>query len=273
MQNILQKLRGSERSRVLFVPVEQIAPNPEQPRQTFDEESLQSLAQSIRHNGILQPLTVRERGPGVYELVAGERRLRAAILAGYHEVPCIPVTLDDRQSAVMGLLENLQREDLNFFEEAAGIARLIEFCGLTQEEVAEKLGRSQPTVANKLRLLRIAPPQRERMLRAGLTERHARALLRLDEPRRSEALDEIIVRGYNVAETEELVENLLRVRQPAAARRNLSVIKDIRIFFNTINNAVGLMKRSGIEAESSSVEYEDHYEYTIRIPKHADRTA
>lgn len=271
--NLLKHLRSDDRSRVLLVPVEQIAPNPEQPRHTFDEESLDSLAQSIKHNGILQPLTVRELGDGAYELVAGERRLRAAILAGYNQVPCIPVSLDEKQSAVMGLLENLQREDLNFFDEAAGIARLIEFCGLTQEEVAIKLGKSQPTIANKLRLLKLDAAQREQILKAGLTERHARALLKLEPKDRDSVIAEIVAKKLNVSETEALIEAMLLPAEEVHTRRSLSVIKDVRIFFNTINNAVELMKRSGIDAVSEKNESDEYYEYIVRIPKRYNKTA
>lgn len=269
----LKKEKNVERSKVILVPVGQISPNPEQPRHNFDNDTLMSLAQSIKHNGILQPLTVREIENGVYELVAGERRLRAAIMAGYNEVPCIVVELDIKQSAVMSLLENLQREDLNYFDEAQGIERLIEFCGFTQEEVAVKLGKSQPTIANKLRLLRIEADQRNKILSAGLTERHARALLKLDGEKREEALSIIVSQNLNVSETEKLIDAMLKPEEVLQGRRSLSVIKDVRIFFNTINNAVELMKRSGIDAVSQRQEYDDYFEYTVRIPKKVNKTA
>jgi len=270
---LLKREVKAERSKVNFVPVGNIAPNPEQPRHQFDNDSLMSLAQSIKHNGILQPLTVREIGNGAFELVAGERRLRAAILAGYNQVPCITVELDDKQSAVMSLLENLQREDLNFFDEAVGIARLIEFCGLTQEQVAVKLGKSQSAIANKLRLLRISSSQRELIITEGLTERHARALLRLDISKRDIALSEIILKGLNVNESEKLIDFMISSHENTQKRRSFSVIKDVRIFFNTINNAVDLMKRSGIEAIAQQQEYDDYYEYTIKIPKQINKSA
>lgn len=265
--NIVKKDKQLNKCRVLQVPVGRIIPNPSQPRHSFDPESLLSLSQSIRHNGILQPLTVRVRDDGDYELVAGERRLRAAIMAGYTMVPCIPVMIDGTQSAVMGLLENLQREDLNFFDEAAGIATLIERCGLTQEEVAVKLGKGQSTVANKLRLLRIGRGQREKILALGLTERHARALLRLDDNQREEALRVIERQKLNVDETDRLVEEILFPKEGIKDQRHFTVIKDVRIFFNTMNNAVDLMKRSGIEAVAQRQEFDEYIEYSVRIPK------
>jgi ParB family transcriptional regulator, chromosome partitioning protein len=265
--NFLKKEKQQSKSRVIQVCVSNIIPNPQQPRHSFDPESLLSLSQSIKHNGILQPLTVREMENGVFELVAGERRLRAAIMAGYTMVPCIAVMLDDTQSAVMSLLENLQREDLNFFDEAIGIAKLIERWGMTQEEIALKLGKGQSTVANKLRLLRISHSQRTKIIELGLTERHARALLRLNEDQRNEALMIIEKQGLNVEETDKLVDAMLFPQTSIAGRRSLTVIKDVRIFFNTINNAIDVMKRSGIDAVAQRQEYDDYYEYTVKIPK------
>lgn len=270
---LLNRQAKSVRSFVNFVSVNQILPNPEQPRQQFDHDALMSLSESIKHNGILQPLTVRESVNGGYELVAGERRLRAAILAGYKEVPCITVELDDKQSAVMSLLENLQREDLNFFEEALGIARLIEYCNLTQEQVAVKLGKNQSTIANKLRLLRIAAADREQILNYGLTERHARALLKLESKNRDFALKEIISKNLNVYESEKFIESILAPSENSKERRRLSIIKDVRIFFNTINNAVDVMKRSGIEAVAQRQEFDDYYEYIVKIPKQLGKIA
>lgn len=263
--SFLKKQAG--KSRVIQVPVSAIVPNPSQPRHSFDTESLLSLSQSIRHNGILQPLTVRELEDGEYELVAGERRLRAAIMAGYASVPCIPVLLNDTQSAVMSLLENLQREDLNYFDEATAIAKLIEQCGLTQEEVAKKLGKGQSTIANKLRLLRIGQTQRAKLTELGLTERHARALLRLSDSQRDVALREIERRHLNVEETEKLVNSMIFPDNNSTPRKQMTVIKDVRIFFNTINNAINLMQRSGIDAVAQREEYADYYEYIVKIPK------
>ena len=265
--NFLRKDWQQDKCRVIQVSVGRIVPNPQQPRHNFDADSLMSLSQSIKHNGILQPLTVREHVNGEYELVAGERRLRAAIMAGYAMVPCIAVLLDDKQSAVMSLLENLQREDLNFFDEATGIAKLIENCGMTQEDVAIKLGKGQSTIANKLRLLRINHNQRKKILEIGLTERHARALLRLNDNMRDEALEIIEKQNLNVEETDKLIDSMLLPHSSGTGHKNLTIIKDVRIFFNTINNAIDLMKRSGIDAVAEKQEYEEYFEYTVKIPK------
>ena len=261
-----QKEQKCESSRVQQIPIENIIPNPHQPRQTFDKETLLSLAQSIKHNGILQPLTVREFENHKYELVAGERRLRAAKLAGYNAVPCIAVTLTDNQSAIMSLLENLQREDLNFFDEANGIEKLIENYGMTQEEVASKLGKSQSTIANKLRLLKLSEDQRIKIIQLGLSERHARALIRLPEIQRDDAIREIATRNLNVDQTDKMVNSIVEP-QIHRSKSKMTIIKDVRIFFNTINNAVTLMQRSGIEAVANRHEYSEYYEYTVRIPK------
>lgn len=264
---LLKMDRQSSKCRVIQVSVAAILPNPQQPRHTFETESLLSLAKSIKHNGILQPLTVRDKGNGEYELVAGERRLRAAIMAGYTSVPCITVSLDDNQSAVMSLLENLQRENLNFFDEALGMAALIERCGMTQEDVAERLGKNQSTVANKLRLLRLSTSERIKINEMGLTERHARALLRLNSSQREFALEEIKKRNLNVEETDKLVDAILCPKSATQERKRLSVVKDVRIFFNTINNAIDVMKQSGINAVAQKQEYDDYFEYTVKIPK------
>lgn len=261
------KGKHAERCSVIQVPVASIIPNSRQPRHKFENDSLISLSKSIRHNGILQPLTVRENENGQYELVAGERRLRAAILAGYTSVPCITVNLDNKQSALMSLIENLQRENLSFFEEAIAIQVLIDKFGMTQEQVAEKLGKAQSTVANKLRLLRFSSKEREKILELNLTERHARALLRIDPSQRNYVFEEIQKHNLNVDETEKLVETILKPQPAQITQRRLSVVKDVRIFFNTINNAIAVMKQSGIEAEAQKKEYDDYFEYTVKIPK------
>lgn len=255
--------------KVEWIPVGNIRPNPHQPRKTFDSESLLGLAESIKQNGILQPLTVRMQSGGQYELVAGERRLRAAMIAGLSQVPCIAMKMDDRQSTVLAMLENLQREDLNFFEEAEGIARLIETWSLTQDEIASRLGKSQSAVANKLRLLRISAWERVKILDAGLTERHARALLRVPDEHRREALELIVQRGLNVAETDRLVELYAQPREGSKKQTRFPVVKDVRLFLNTISNAINVMRESGIDAVAVKQECEDYFEYTVRIPKYA----
>ena len=252
------------------IPIIKIRPNRAQPRKQFNEDELSALSRSISENGILQPLTVRKASPTEFELIAGERRLRAAILAGMKRVPCIIVKCSDKESAVYALLENLQRADLGMFEEARGISRLIRRYGLTQEQAAAKLGKTQSTIANKLRLLKLSPEEQEWIEKAGLTERHARALLRIDnEEQRREALSKIISENLNVTRSEELVGIYTHnnPRSQEKKKKSKAVIKDLRIFLNTINKAVDTMRLSGIDAQSVKTDTENFIEYTIRIPK------
>ncbi len=252
------------------IPIIKIRPNKAQPRKVFSEDELSALSRSIAENGILQPLTVRKVSSTEYELVAGERRLRAAVMAGLRKVPCIVVKCSDRESAVYALLENLQRADLGIFEEARGIAKLIRRYGLTQEQAAIKLGKTQSTIANKLRLLRLSEEEQEWMEKAGLSERHARALIRIEnETVRREVLSRIITENLNVKQSERLVGIYLNsTPKPSRVKGNSkAVIKDIRIFLNTINRAIDTMRLSGINAQSNKTDTEDFIEYTIRIPK------
>lgn len=251
------------------IPIIKIRPNKAQPRRQFHEEELKSLSLSIAENGILQPLTVRKISPSEYELVTGERRLRAAALAGLRKVPCVVIRCSDKESAVYALLENLQRADLGMFEEARGISRLIRRFGLTQEQAAEKLGKTQSTIANKLRLLKLSFEEQEWIENAGLSERHARALLKLEnESDRREALSQIIAEGLNVAQTEALVSSLCNISPKSESRgRSKAVIKDLRIFLNTINKAVDIMRLAGIDAKTHKTDSDNFIEYTIRIPK------
>ena len=256
-------------NRITELPILNIRPNKAQPRRQFVEEDLRSLSRSIAENGILQPLTVRKITATEYELVTGERRLRAAALAGLQKVPCILIRCSDKESAVYALLENLQRADLGFFEEARGISRLIRRFGLTQEQAAQQLGKSQSTIANKLRLLRLSGEEQEWITGAGLSERHARALLRLEnETLRREALSRVIAEGMNVSQTEALVVSLSHSVPPREARgKSKAVIKDFRIFLNTINRAVDVMRLAGIDAKTQQSDDDNFIEYTIRIPK------
>lgn len=252
------------------IPIIKIRPNKAQPRKVFSEDELSALSRSISENGILQPLTVRKVSSTEYELVAGERRLRAAVMAGLRKVPCIVVKCSDRESAVYALLENLQRADLGIFEEARGIAKLIRRYGLTQEQAAIKLGKTQSTIANKLRLLRLSEEEQEWMEKAGLSERHARALIRIEnETVRREVLSRIITENLNVKQSERLVGIYLNsTPKPSRVKGNSkAVIKDIRIFVNTINKAIDTMRQAGIDAEAQKTDNEDFIEYTIRISK------
>lgn len=251
------------------IPIIKIRPNKAQPRKQFSETELSALSQSIAENGILQPLTVRKVSATEFELVAGERRLRASVMAGLRKVPCIIVKCSEKESAVYALLENLQRADLGVFEEARGISRLIRRYGLTQEQAARKLGKTQSTIANKLRLLRLSPDEQEWIENAGLSERHARALLKLDsETVRREALSKIISENLNVKQTEELVSILSNSASKTNKRSNSkAVIKDFRIFVNTINKAVTTMRMAGINAQTHQIDNDNFIEYTIRVPK------
>ena len=262
-------------NKVLMVSTIQIRPNKTQPRRNFDEEDLRSLSRSIVENGILQPLVVRRINSTEFELIAGERRLRAAIMAGLSKVPCVVHKCSDKESALLALIENLQRADLSMFEEARGIARLIRKYGLTQEQAALKLGKKQSTVANKLRLLRLTFEEQEWILTANLSERHARALLRIDdEDLRREALSRIITDGMSVGECEAFVTDVLMKKQaqtgePPRKPERKMIVKDVRIFVNTINKAVDTMRLSGINAVSRRSETDEYIEYTVKIPKAA----
>lgn len=264
-------------TKVEMIPVNKIKPNPDQPRKSFDERSLFGLAQSIRENGILQPITVRRPCDGYYELVAGERRLRAAVLAGLKKVPCISLNADDEQSSTYAILENLQRQDLNCFEEAEAIKKLLDDFSLKQEDIAKRLGKNQSTIANKLRLLRLSEPEREKILSGGLTERHARAILCLPPEGREKAIEIAIKKKLKVEETERLVEELLSKENPEKKNHNrtakLFIIKDVRIFENTIQKAVETMKQSGVAAMTERRENGEYIEYTVRIPKASARKA
>lgn len=251
-------------------------------RQVAYDESLRALAESIREHGILEPLLVRKdivpaSDVPVFHLVAGERRLRAAELAGLDTVPCVSIEANEVDAAVIAIIENLHREDLNIFEEAAAIASLIELSGMTQEQCARRLAVSQSYIANKLRLLRFSKEERDRILKNGLTERHARALLRLSEPEERCRVAEIFIdRGMNVAAAEEYVESLLcaetraeeiRSKPPKSEQRHKLIIKDIRIFYNSIDHAVDVIKKSGIPVESSRKETDHGTLISILLPK------
>ena len=255
-------------SRVRYIPINAVRPNPQQPRRSFDETALRELADSISAYGILQPLTVRDRG-GVYELVAGERRLRAARIAGLREVPCLIAEVGEEDAALLALIENLQRRDLDYMEEAAAIARLIRRYGLSQQQAAEKLGKSQPTIANKLRLLRLSAPVIDCLRQYGLTERHARTLLRLTDPEQQlAAARHIGKRGLNVAQTEQYIDRLTAEnRTEPPRRRSTYVIKDVRLFLNSVERGVRLMQSAGVGAEVGRRDTEEEILLTIHIPK------
>lgn len=253
--------------QIQLIPHELITPNPNQPRVRFDYEQLEGLASSIRTSGLLQPINVRPLQDGKYELISGERRLRAARMVGLTRLPCIVMDVSDEQSALFALIENVQRQNLDFFEEAEAIDRLNSEHGLTQEEISKKLGKAQSTLSNKLRLLRLPEDMRFRISTAGLSERHARALLLLpDNSSRNRALDIIIDRHLNVAETERLIYDIQKRRKEPKPPQ-VKCFKDMRIFINTLNHAVDAIRRAGIDADTAKSETDEYFEYVIRIPK------
>ena len=259
--------RPPEAGRVLQLPVEALSPNPGQPRTQFDPAGLEELAASIREHGILQPLSVRRRGEG-WELVAGERRLRAAKLAGLATVPCLAVEAGDAEASLLALVENLQRRDLDFWEEAAALSRLMDLYGLTQEEVAHRLGKSQSAIANKLRLLRLPEDVLALLREKGFTERHARALLRLPAPSlQREAARHITTQGLTVAATEAYVESLLSLPRKSEKKKPTYIIKDVRLFLNTVRRGLSMINAAGIGARCDRRETEDAILLTIQIPK------
>ena len=218
--------RKKQAGKIYFLPIDQIRPSPFQARREFSEQELAALAQSIRENGLLQPISVRKVSDGGYELVAGERRLRACRLAKMNTIPAILCDYDDERTAALGLLENIQRADLNPFEQAQGLKDVMVLWDCTQAEAAKRLGMAQPTLANKLRLLQLNADQRQFVLDNSLTERHARAVLRLPENRRSEALINIAKRRMNARQTDLYIEQLLNT--PAKGRHRISMVKDVR---------------------------------------------
>ena len=254
-----------ETGRVIFIPVRSIKPNPSQPRERFDRESLEELADSLRLHGVLQPLSVRRLGNS-YELISGERRLRAAKLAGMDEVPCLLMTMDESVSALAALVENLQRKDLDYIEEARGLSRLMELGKLSQEQAAIRVGKSQSAVANKLRLLRHSPPVLEALRKAGLTERHARALLRLtSETDKLLAIDHIATEELTVAQTEHYIAGMMTKAQTAAVRPQKT--PDIRAFLAGLTENLAKIQRAGISAVSQRQETEREITLTITIRK------
>ena len=262
--------RKKEENGVLRIAVEDIRPNPHQPRTVFESEALSALSDSIKRYGILQPISVRTDGKG-YEIIAGERRFRAAKQAGLRHVPCLVYTVDGEESAELSVMENLLREDLNVFETAAAMDSLCREFGLTQEQVAERLSVSQSYVANKLRLLRFDPPMRKKILEGGLTERHARALLRLPPELWEKTADRMINGKYNVAAAEKMVEEMLGTvggeKQKKRQGKVRGAIRDLRLFYNSVDRAMEMVRRCGIAVKSRKEEREGETCLIISIPK------
>lgn len=266
--------KKEDQKNITYVGIEHIRPNPYQPRKQFNKMALEELCDSIKQYGVLQPINVRRLSHGTYELVAGERRLRAATMAGLQEIPAIIINVDDNDSAVMALIENLQREDLSYMEEAEGYSNLINEHGFTQEELAQKIGKSQSTIANKIRLLKLSPLIKKILSDNNLTERHARALLKLhDEQLQLKVLRLVCERGLNVKKTEELVERAIdkyskNIKQRTTSEKKMTkAIKDVRIFVNTIKQAIDIMRQSGVNAKAAQVDRGEYIEFVVRVPK------
>ena len=257
-----------ESTRVTMLSPDVISPNPDLPRRYFDPDGLYELAESIRVHGILQPLSVRRKGGGRYELIAGERRLRAAMICGLEQVPCLVLEVSRESSCLLSLIENLQRRDLDFWEEAKALERLTTVYGLSQEEAAAKVGKSQSAVANKLRLLRLPQEVLALLRKHGFTERHARALLRLPTPEAQAAGADLLVKeGWTVARTEKYVEEVLRNQTKGKKTRPPLLIRDVRFFLNSLDHSLAVMRSAGVAAQCQRKEEGEDLLLTIRIPK------
>lgn len=262
-------IEKSENEQIFSVEISKIRANPNQPRKVFADEAILKLADSIRQYGIIQPLCVRKTGES-YELVSGERRLRAAKELGMSAVPCVILDINEVKSAEISIIENIIRENLNIFEQASAIETLIDTYGLTQEQIAKKLSNSQSFIANKLRLLRLSSEERQKILENNLTERHARALLRILDPSlREKTLNKIIEEGLNVTKSEEFIDQLL-ANEPKKTRGRSSSLKDTRSFFASIDRLVNTIRMSGVEVKSRVIESDEFTEVTILVPNVAD---
>ena len=257
-----------ESTRVTMLSPDVISPNPDQPRRYFDPDGLYELAESIRVHGILQPLSVRRKGGGRYELIAGERRLRAAMICGLEQVPCLVLEVSRESSCLLSLIENLERRALDFWEAAKALERLTTVYGLSQEEAAAKVGKSQSAVANKLRLLRLPQEVLALLRKHGFTERHARALLRLPTPEAQAAGADLLVKeGWTVARTEKYVEEVLRNQTKGKKTRPPLLIRDVRFFLNSLDHSLAVMRSAGVAAQCQRKEEGEDLLLTIRIPK------
>ena len=258
----------TQKNELLWLEPARILPSTDQPRTVFDQEPLEQLAQSIAAHGILQPLVVRQEEEH-YRLIAGERRLRASKLAGLKKIPCLLTEKSPEEAAKLSLIENLQREDLSFFEEAAAYRRLMETCKLTQAQLAKEMSKDPSTIANKLRLLKLPLSAQILIRRHALTERHARALLRVeDHDLLMDLLEQIIDNALNVSEAETLIASAITPKKPKKKPRRVASIKDVRLCINTLNHTVATLRRAGIKPQTQIQESERFVEYIIRISKH-----
>lgn len=266
-ENLKDELKNEENKRITYLPVELIKPNPYQPRKFFNEEMLEELSSSIEKYGIMQPINVRIVNK-TYELISGERRLRASKKLGLKTIPTIIVNIDDKESSFLALIENLQRENLNYIEEAIGYVNLLNEYSLTQEELSKQVGKSQSAIANKIRILKLPKEILENLLNNGLTERHARSLLKLKTIEQQEdVLKIVIAKKLNVKETEILIEKALNPKKKHKKVKSNPFAKDIRLFTNTIKQSVEIMNASGLETDYMVTETADCYKIEIEISK------
>ncbi|MBM7662218.1 ParB family chromosome partitioning protein [Bacillus mesophilus] len=264
----IEKIDKVENEEIKKLPLSDIVPNRFQPRTVFDNDKISELSLTIRTHGIIQPIVVREYEQGKYEIIAGERRFRAVTKLGWETIPAIIKEFNDAETASVALIENLQREELSVIEEAVAYAKLLELHNLTQEALAQRLGKGQSTVANKLRLLKLPEEVQQALLQKQITERHARALIPLKDPEKQiKLLNEIIEHQYNVKQTENKVNRLMEelVKKPKPKRKAFS--KDMRIAMNTIRQSLTMVQDNGVELDSTEEEFEEYYQITIKIQK------
>jgi ParB family chromosome partitioning protein len=257
-------------SNIINLDVNKVIPNKNQPRKIFDDKALEELSQSIKSYGIIQPITVRKIYDDIYEIVAGERRFKAAKLLNMETIPAVVIEVREEESAAMALIENLQREDLDFIEEAMAYEKLIEDFGLNQTQLAEKLGKSQSTIANKMRILKLPENVKQRLREGGLSERHARALLKLDDEEiLLSVIDKVISKDLNVSETEKLVNSIAEDINEKKKRdkRYVRNFINYKIYINTIKNAYKEIVKTGIDAEFEQNESDEYIEIKVKIPK------
>lgn len=262
--------KEANKDEVVELPVNKISPNRFQPRSIFDEERIQELAQTIHTHGMIQPIIVRKIDGDLYELIAGERRWRAVQTLEWETVPVIVRNMNDTETASVALIENLQREELTVIEEAQAYSQLLELHSLTQEALAQRLGKSQSTIANKLRLLKLPQEVQDALLEKKITERHARALIILkDEEVQLHILNEIIEQNLNVVQTEERIKHINNPPEQKAKKRPRlkGVNKDIRIAMNTIRQSLNMVTDTGIKVETEEEDLAEYYQFTIKIPK------
>ncbi|WP_150285300.1 nucleoid occlusion protein [Rummeliibacillus sp. TYF-LIM-RU47] len=264
------KNEGRDKETVSNIPIDKISPNRYQPRTIFDDAKIEELARTIHTHGVIQPIVVRKYEEDKYEIIAGERRYRAMKSLNWLEVPAIIRDMNDKETASVALIENLQREELTSIEEAQAYQRLLELHELTQEALAQRLGKGQSTIANKLRLLKLPHSIQEAILKRDISERHARALVPIkDEELQLQLLEEIVEKGYNVRQLEqriiEIANPIEKVKKPKPKRKAIS--KDIRIALNTIRQSLTMVNKTGISVETEEEEHDEFYQITVKIPK------